>query len=544
MHGLMMDRQLLISAIIDHAALYHRDTEVVSVNTNGGQHRTNYAEIRGRALKMASVFEKRGLKKSDRIATIAWNNYRHVELYYAISGNGQVCHTINPRLFADQMTYIINHAEDRMVFFDATFLPLVDGLRQQLKTVEAFVLMEPRDEKIAGTYPWIEFYEDLIDSGDDAYQWPDNIDERDASSLCYTSGTTGNPKGVLYSHRSTLIHAMMSSTPDVVNLSARDCLLPVVPMFHVNAWGTAYAAPMAGTKLVMPGPNLDGKSIATLFNQEKVTVSAGVPTIWAGLIDYLEQSGETLPYLNRTVVGGSACPPSMIEKFRKAYGVEVLHAWGMTELSPLGTVNNLKNKHDTLTDEERDILRQSQGRPPFGIELGVFDDEDNQLPEDGEAQGNLYCRGYWVLNQYYSADGDDPKHGGWFPTGDVATMDEDGFMTIRDRSKDIIKSGGEWISTVELENLALGHPAIADAAVIAAQHPKWDERPLLLLVEKPGSSFTQSDMDSLYEGKVAKWWVPDGFRVIDEIPRNATGKVRKNLLRETYGRSLLKESQT
>lgn len=543
MHGLMMDRQLLISAIIDHAASYHQDTEVVSVNTNGGQHRTNYAEIRRRALKLASVFNKRGLDKSDRIATIAWNNYRHVELYYAISGNGQVCHTINPRLFVDQLSYIINHAEDRIVFFDATFLPLVDGIREKLKTVEAFVLMEPRDEEIAENYPWIEFYEDLIDGGDDEYQWPDGLDEKDASSLCYTSGTTGNPKGVLYSHRSTLIHAMMSATPDVVNLSARDCLLPVVPMFHVNAWGTAYAAPMMGTKLVMSGPNLDGKSIVSLFNQEKVTVSAGVPTIWLGLISYLEQSGEKLPFLERTVVGGSACPPSMIDKFRDSYDVEVLHAWGMTELSPLGTVNNLKNKHADLAEEDREKLRLNQGRPAFGIELGVFDDDDNRLPENGDAQGNLYCRGYWVLDKYFRSDVDDLKQGDWFPTGDVATVDEDGFMTIRDRSKDIIKSGGEWISTVELENLALGHPAIADAAVVAAQHPKWDERPLLLLVQKPDASFTQTDMNELYDGKVAKWWVPDAFRIIDEIPRNATGKVRKNLLRETYGNALVEELQ-
>ncbi len=539
MQGLMMDRQLLISAIIDHAASYHSDTEVVSVNTKGGQHRTNYAEIRKRALKLASVFNKRGMAKSDRIATIAWNNFRHLELYYAISGNGQVCHTINPRLFADQMTYIINHAEDRMIFFDATFLPLVDGLRENLKTVDAFVLMEPRDDETAEKYPWLEFYEDLIESGDDDYHWPEDLDENDASSLCYTSGTTGNPKGVLYSNRSTLIHAMMSATPDVVNLSARDCLLPVVPMFHVNAWGTAYAAPMVGTKMVMPGPNLDGKSIATLFNQEKVTVSAGVPTIWAGLIDFLEQSGEKLPFLKRTVVGGSACPPSMIEKFRTDYDVEVLHAWGMTELSPLGTVNNLKNKHDALDNDEQENLRCNQGRPPFGIELGVFDDEDNPLAEDGQAQGNLYCRGYWVLNNYFHSEGDDLRNGNWFPTGDVATIDEDGFMTIRDRSKDIIKSGGEWISTVELENLALGHPAIADAAVIAAKHPKWDERPLLLLVEKPGSEFTESNMNEIYDGKVAKWWVPDTFRVVDEIPRNATGKVRKNLLRETFGDSLM-----
>jgi fatty-acyl-CoA synthase len=539
MHGLMMDRQLLISSLIDHAAQYHGDTEVVSVNTLGGQHRSNYAEIRTRALKMASALAKRGLRKSDRIATIAWNNFRHLELYYAISGQGLVLHTINPRLFAEQLVYIINHAQDRILFFDATFLPLIDGLRPHIGKVEALVLMEARDAATAEKYPWATFYEDLLAEGSDSHSWPDGIDERDASSLCYTSGTTGNPKGVLYSHRSTLLHAMMSATPDVMNFSARDCLLPVVPMFHVNAWGTAYAAPMVGAKLVLPGPGLDGKSLVNLFNQEKVTISAGVPTIWAGLIAHLEASGEQLPWLNRTVVGGSACPPSIIEKFRENYGVEVLHAWGMTELSPLGSVNNLKHKHTHLPVVEQNALRVNQGRPPFGIELGVFDDDDNRLAEDGRTQGNLYCRGFWVLSDYFHAEGGDPlRAGGWFPTGDVATIDPDGNMTIRDRSKDIIKSGGEWISTVELESLAMAHPAIKDAAVIAARHKKWDERPLLIVVPKEGATFSDDDMRSFYEGKVAKWWIPDAVQVVAEIPRNATGKIRKNILRDQFGGAL------
>lgn len=539
MQGLMMDRPLVISSIIEHAANYHSDTEIVSVNTRGGQHRTNYGEIRDRSRKLASALEKQGMHRSDRIATIAWNNYRHIELYYAISGAGFVCHTINPRLFPEQLIYIMNHAEDRMVFFDATFLPLIDGLREHLKHTKVFVLMEARDDETATQFPWVTFYEDLMAEGDDDFVWPADIDESEASSLCYTSGTTGNPKGVLYSHRSTLIHAMMSATPDVMNFSARDCLLPVVPMFHVNAWGTAYAAPMVGSKLVMPGPNLDGESLVTLFNTEKVTISAGVPTIWAGLIAYLDSSGQKVPHLARTIVGGSACPPSMIEKFRNDYDVEVLHAWGMTELSPLGSVNNLKNKHDQLPKDEQRKMRLSQGRPPFGIELGVFDDDDNQLPNDGEAQGNLYCRGFWVLEEYFRGEGGDPKRKGWFPTGDVATLDEDGFMVIRDRSKDIIKSGGEWISTVELENLAMAHPAVADAAVIAAKHAKWDERPLLVVVPKEGQTFSDDDMQAFYEGKVAKWWVPDRVQIVSEIPRNATGKVRKNVLREDFGDVLL-----
>ena len=536
MQGLMMDRALLIPSIIDHAAQYHGDTEVVSVNSLGGQHRSNYAQIRARALRMASALQKRGMKKSGRIATIAWNNHRHLELYYAISGQGLVLHTINPRLFAEQLVYVINHAEDRILFFDATFLPLVEPLRAQLPAVSAFVLMEAPDAAIAEKYPWVVFYEDLLAEGDNGHQWPADLDERDASSLCYTSGTTGNPKGVLYSHRSTLIHAMISATPDVMNFSARDCLLPVVPMFHVNAWGTAYAAPMVGAKLVLPGPGLDGKSLVTLFNSEKVTISAGVPTIWGGLIAYLEASGEKLPHLERTIVGGSACPPSIIEKFRDNYNVEVIHAWGMTELSPLGTVNNLKNKHAHLPIAEQNQMRLNQGRPPFGIELGIFDDAGQRLPEDGKTQGNLYCRGFWVLSEYYKGEGGNPlRSDGWFPTGDVAILDGEGNMTIRDRSKDIIKSGGEWISTVELENLALAHPAVKDAAVIAARHKKWDERPLLIVVPKEGQSFSQADMRAFYEGKVAKWWVPDAVEIVAEIPRNATGKIRKNVLREQCG---------
>ncbi|MCB1456693.1 MAG: long-chain-fatty-acid--CoA ligase [Nitratireductor sp.] len=539
MLGLMMDRQLLISALIDHAGKYHGDTEVVSVNTTGGETRTDYSTIRARALKLASAFEKRGMNKSDRIATLAWNNHRHLELYYAISGQGLVCHTINPRLHPDQLVYIATHAGDRILFFDQTFLPIIEGVREKLPGIEAFVLMEPRNAELAARLPWLEFYEDFLNEGDEGHAWPSGLDERDASSLCYTSGTTGNPKGVLYSHRSTLIHAMMSISPDVMNFSARDCLLPVVPMFHVNAWGMAYAAPMVGAKLVLPGPGLDGKSLVNLYNREKVTMSAGVPTIWQGLIAHLEATGEKLPYLQRTVVGGSACPPAMIEKFRKDYDVEVLHAWGMTELSPLGTVNNLKNKHLAQPEADQLQMRLGQGRPPFGIELGIFDDDDNQLPNDGEAQGNLYCRGFWVLNEYFRGDGGDPLHDGWFPTGDVATLDEDGNMVIRDRSKDIIKSGGEWISTVDLENLAVSHPAIAQAAVIAARHPKWDERPLLIVVPKPGASFGEDEMKAFYDGKVAKWWIPDTVVSVDALPLGATGKILKNVLREKYGDALM-----
>ncbi|MCP4072015.1 MAG: long-chain-fatty-acid--CoA ligase [Hyphomicrobiales bacterium] len=539
MLGLMMNQQLLINQIIDHAARYHGDTEIVSINTDGSQFRYNYATSHENILKIASSLSKLGLKKSDRVATIAWNNHRHFETYYAISGNGQICHTLNPRLFPEQLIYIINHAEDRALFFDKTFLPLIEGLREHLKTVEHYVLLEDADDDLKNSHSWLTFYGDLLAGGDENYSWPDDINERDACSLCYTSGTTGNPKGVLYSHRSTLIHAMMSATPDVMNFSARDCLLPVVPMFHVNAWGTPYAAPMVGAKLVLPGPGLDGESLANLFLAEKVTISAGVPTIWAGLLDHLDANNIKLPSMQRTVVGGSACPPSMLDRFRNDYDIEVLHAWGMTELSPLGTVNNLKNKHLELPAEELRKLRVLQGRPPFGIELGIFDDNKNQLPNDGKSQGDLYCRGPWVLSEYFAGEGGDPLIDGWFPTGDVATIDKDGFMCIRDRSKDIIKSGGEWISSVDLENLAIGHPDIADAAVIAAQHPKWDERPLLIVVVKPDKQLDETALLGYYEGKVAKWWIPDAVRIVSEIPRNATGKIRKNILREAHGNALL-----
>ncbi|MBO6816305.1 MAG: long-chain-fatty-acid--CoA ligase [Rhizobiaceae bacterium] len=533
MLGQMMDRQLLISSIIDHAARYHGDTEIVSVNTDGSRHRTNYTNIRNRALKLASAFAGRGLKKSDRVATIAWNNYRHLELYYGISGAGLVCHTLNPRLFPEQFNYIVSHADDKIIFFDQTFLPLVEGIRPHLPNVKSWILMEARNDELSAKHDWLEFYEDVIAEGSDDHVWPDDIGETDASSLCYTSGTTGNPKGVLYSHRSTLIHAMMSATPDVMNFSARDCLLPVVPMFHVNAWGTPYAAPLAGAKMVMPGPGLDGASLASLFNDEKVTISAGVPTIWAGLIQHLESSGETLPHMKRTVIGGSACPPSMIEKFRDKYDVEVLHAWGMTELSPLGSVNNLKNKHFELPEKEQENIRLSQGRPPFGIELAVFDDDFNRLPEDGETQGDLYCRGPWVLDEYYLAEKGTTLRDGWFATGDVATLDGDGFMTIRDRSKDIIKSGGEWISTVELENIAAGHPKVSGAAVIAAHHDKWDERPVLIAV-KADETATEAELLDYYSGKVAKWQIPDKVIFVDDLPLGATGKILKKELRQEY----------
>lgn len=539
MLGQMMDQQLLISSIIDHAARYHADTEIVSVNTDGSQHRTHYANVQKRAKQLASALTKRGMERSDRIATIAWNNHRHFELYYGISGAGLVCHTVNPRLFPEQLIYILTHAEDKIVFFDATFIPLVEGVREHVPHIKHWILMEDRNDELADKHDWMEFYEEFLTEGDDAYQWPSDLDERDASSLCYTSGTTGNPKGVLYSHRSTLLHAMMSATPDVMNFSARDCMLPVVPMFHVNAWGSPYAAALAGAKIVMPGPGLDGESLAKLFNQEKVTIAAGVPTIWAGLIQYLEATDTKLPHMNRTVIGGSACPPVMIDKFRDNYGVEVLHAWGMTEMSPLGSVNNLKNKQLDLPDEEKKAIRLNQGRPSFGMELAIFDDDFNQLPNDGETQGNLHCRGPWVLDEYFLAEKGTTLTKGWFDTGDVATLDPDGFMTIKDRSKDIIKSGGEWISTVELENIAVGHPEITAAAAIAAKHERWDERPVIIAVKAEGASISEQDVIAFYNNKIAKWQIPDKVIFVDQLPIGATGKILKRELRIEYENVLM-----
>ncbi len=538
MFGQMMESQLLISGIVEHAARYHGDTEIVSVNTDGSRYRTNYSRLRERSRQMGSALLKRGMKQSDRIGTLAWNNHRHLELYYGISGVGLVCHTVNPRLFPQELLYIMDHAEDRMIFFDQTFLPLVQALRSKLPKVEAWILMEPRNDELASQNDWLEYYEDFIATGDPDMEWPE-FEERLASSLCYTSGTTGHPKGVLYSHRSTLLHAMMSATPDVMGFSARDSLLPVVPMFHVNAWGSPYAAAIAGSKLVMPGPGLDGKSLATLFNDEKITVSAGVPTIWAGLIQHLEETNTKLPHMNRTIIGGSACPPSMIEKFKNNYGVEVLHAWGMTEMSPLGTVNHLKNKHFELGDAEQAEIRLGQGRPPFGMELAVYDDDFNRQPNDGETQGNLYCRGPWVLDEYFKAEKGTTLENGWFQTGDVATLDEDGFMIIRDRSKDIIKSGGEWISTVELENIAVGYPGIASAAAIAAKHEKWDERPVIIAVKTADGKVSEEDLLGYYDGKIAKWQIPDKVIFVDQLPLGATGKVLKRDLRDEHGDCLM-----
>ncbi len=535
MLGLMQDRPLLISQLIEFAAENHGDTEIVSRRVEGDIHRYTYRDARQRAKQMAEALIGLGIKAGDRIGTLAWNGYRHFELYYAISGMGAVCHTINPRLFPEQIVYIVNHAEDQILFVDANLLPLIDKLAPQFKSVKHIVAMTDRAHLPAGlSIANLLVYEELIAGKPGTYEWPE-FDEKTASSLCYTSGTTGNPKGVLYSHRSTLLHAYGSALPDTLNVSARSVVLPVVPMFHVNAWGLPYSGCLAGAKLVFPGPALDGASLYELYESEKVTHTAGVPTIWLGLLTHMQSKGLKLSTLKYAVVGGSAAPPAMIETFQREFGVEVLHAWGMTEMSPLGTVNNLKHKQLSLPPSQQLQVRLKQGRAVFGVDMKIVDDKGQELPRDGKAFGDLLVRGPWVVSRYFRDEGGDPlRAGGWFPTGDVATIDPDGFMQITDRSKDVIKSGGEWISSIDLENAAMAHPGVAEAAVIGVFHPKWDERPLMIVVPRPGANLTREAVLDFLKDKIAKWWLPDDVQFVETIPHTATGKILKTKLRDDF----------
>jgi len=533
MLGQMMTQPLLISSLIEHADRYHGQTEIISVETDGTVTETCWAEIAANARKLGSALTNLGLDPQDRVGTLAWNNLRHLEIYFATSGAGFVCHTVNPRLFPEQLTYIINHARDRVLFFDATFIPLVAALQEHLTGVEHFVLMGARGEDTISQIPGVQFYDELIETGDADFQWP-SFDENTASSLCYTSGTTGNPKGVLYSHRSTVLHSFGSNTRDVIGFSAMDVVLPVVPMFHVNAWGSPYACAMSGSRMVLPGPDLHGEALVKLIDTHGVTLAMGVPTIWQGLLAFAEQSGSQLASLERTVIGGAACPPSMIETFRERYGVDTIHAWGMSEMSPLGTANHPLARHGKLPLDEQHKLRENQGRPCYGVELKIVDDNGDDLPHDGETQGDLMVRGYWVLDSYFQMQDQGLLQDGWFATGDVATLDPDGYMTIRDRSKDIIKSGGEWISSVELENIAVAHPKLATAAVVGVPHPKWDERPILVAVKAEGEDPTENELLAFFDGKIAKWQVPDKVVFVDALPLNATGKVLKRNLRADF----------
>ena len=542
MLGKMMDQPLLISNLIAHAARYHPRTEVVSVETTGGVERSDWATLERNARRLGSALERLGLGAEARCATIAWNNRRHMEIYFAVAGAGFVCHTINPRLHPEQLIYIVNHAEDRVLFFDRTFLPAVAKLREHFKTVDHFVLMGPRDDEAAGMIDGLVFYDELLEQGDPGYAWP-QFEESRASSLCYTSGTPGNPKGVLYTHRSTMLHTLAGNQPDGLAISAKDTVLPVVPMFHVNAWGVPYIAAANGAKLILPGPGLDGKSLVKLIDGEAVTLALGVPTIWMGLLAALKKTGSKAASLKRTVVGGSALPPSMIPAFRDQYGVELIHAWGMTETSPLGTLNQLLQKQQGLSDADKAQIRLGQGRPPYGVELRLVDEAGHVLPHDGKAQGELQIRGHWIVDTYFRADKSALTIDGWFDTGDVATIDADGYMIIRDRAKDIIKSGGEWISTVELENIAIGHPAVANAAAIAARHPKWDERPVLVVLKAEGAEASEEELIAFYDGKVASWQVPDKVIFVDALPLGGTGKVVKAKLREEFGDILMQEEE-
>ncbi|HMM54392.1 MAG TPA: 3-(methylthio)propionyl-CoA ligase [Candidatus Desulfobacillus sp.] len=533
MLGLMQNMPLTISSLIRHADRNHGDTEIVSRETGGGLHRYTYHDAHRRSRQLARALIALGVRPSDRVASLAWNNHRHFELYYGVSGMGAILNTINPRLFPEQIGYIINHAEDGLVFFDLTFLPLVEGLAAHCKGVRSWVALTDRARMPESKLPLL-CYEDLVNAHSDDYEWP-LFDENTASSLCYTSGTTGNPKGALYSHRSTVLHAYGSCLPDALNLSARDTVLPVVPLFHVNAWGLPYACALTGARLVMPGPQLDGASLHELFEQEEVTVSAGVPTIWLGLLQYLKEKQLRLSTVKRLVIGGSAAPPALIRAFDEDFGITVLHAWGMTEMSPLGTVNTPKGKHLKLPAAELDRMRLNQGRPIYGVEMKIVDDSGKELPRDGKAFGDLLVRGPWIASGYYKGEGGDIlREGGWFATGDVATLDADGYMQITDRSKDVIKSGGEWISSIELENLAVAHPAVAEAAVIGVAHPKWDERPLLIVVKKKDAEVSREQLLDFMRDKVAKWWLPDDVVFVDSLPHTATGKLLKTRLREDF----------
>jgi fatty-acyl-CoA synthase len=531
--GQMMNLPLTITSIMNFAEQAHGCSEIASITADNPCHRYTYKDAFRRTRQLANALAENGVREGDRIATLAWNDYRHFELYYAISCSGAVCHTINPRLFPEQVEYIVNHAEDKLVFVDPAFLPLLESLQGKLPTVEAYVVLTDGAHMPDCSLPSVIDYEQFIAGHADTYSWPD-LDENSASALCYTSGTTGNPKGVLYSHRSTVLHSYGVALPDAMAISADSTILPIVPMFHVNAWGLPYSAPMMGAKLVLPGSKMgDGETLQRLIEEEQVNMSAGVPTVWLALLGYLRESGKSVESLERVVVGGAACPLSIMEEFSEKHDVYTHHAWGMTETGPLGVFNKLKPGMADLPKEQLDAIKLKQGRPIFGVDLRIVDDEGQVQPWDGASTGEVKVRGNWVASGYFRRDEvNELDDDGYFGTGDVACMDEDGYMRITDRTKDVIKSGGEWISSIDLENAAVGHPAVAEAAVIGVPHPKWTERPLLIIIREPGASLGKEEILAYLEGKVANWWIPEDALFVEEIPHTATGKISKKDLRE------------
>ena len=532
MLGLMQSQELLISSLIDFAERHHGDAEIVSRRVEGDLHRTTYKDVARRSRQVANALDRLDLAFSDRVATLAWNGYRHLEMYFGVSGTGRVLHTLNPRLHPDQVVWIANHAEDQVLCFDLSFLPIIKAVHARCTTIKHYIALCDADALPGDTgIPGLQSYEAWMGAQPSTYTWP-SFDENSASSMCYTSGTTGNPKAALYSHRSTVLHAFAVALPDSLSLSARECIMPVVPMFHVNAWGLPYAAAMTGAKMVFPGPAMDGKSIYDIIEAEGVLCAAGVPTIWQMMLTHMEANGLRFNTLKRTVIGGSACPPAMISTFNEKYGVEVIHAWGMTEMSPLGTSCILKSKHLAMSAEDQMKVRLKQGRGIFGVDMKIVDGEGRELPWDGKAYGDLLVKGPWIISDYFKGEGGSPLVDGWFPTGDVATIDPDGYMQITDRSKDVIKSGGEWISSIDVENIAMAHPAVAMAACIGMKHPKWDERPIVAVVKKPGAEVTREELIAFYEGKTAKWQIPDDVVFVDAIPLGATGKMMKTRLRD------------
>lgn len=530
----MMNTPLTITSLMRFAERVHGASEIVSVTADNPNHSYTYRDAFQRVRKLANALDSLGAKAGDRIATLAWNDYRHFELYYAVSCSGMVCHTINPRLFPEQLEFIVNHADDRWVFLDVAFVPILEKLQELMPNVEGFVVLTDEAHMPETTLRNVHCYETLIADKADTFNWPE-LDETTASALCYTSGTTGNPKGVVYNHRSTILHVYASALPEAFALSSREVIMPIVPMFHVNGWGLVYGCPMVGAKMVMPGPKMgDGEILCNLINDHKVTASAGVPTVWLALLEYLDSSKKKVPSLNRLTVGGAACPQIIIEDFAKKHNVDVQQAWGMTEMSPLGTYNQPRPNEEQLSEDDYMKNRLKQGRPLFGVDMRIEDADGNELPWDGKSSGAVKVRGPWITESYYGLDTGGADDNGWFETGDVACMTDDGMMQITDRTKDVIKSGGEWISSIDLENCAVNHPSVAEAAVIGAPHPKWTERPLLLAVLKEGASLSEKEMLDWFDGKVAKWWTPADCVFVESLPHTATGKISKKDLRDEY----------